>query len=483
MDLDSLQSKTGTFVTPIFDHNSKSPIRLRHLDHPDFMVLARDSILQSLGRLLGPKFGAIFVDELLSDFMEASFQMPKANTHSSSNDLFAGWLHEWIGSLTVAREVLWGSFSVSPIVTSSEKTEKRRKRILLSLASSILPLLVDCSLWNLPLDNRTASTDDTTIHDNRNILSPQTLQRNQILVILLMELIGTFSQLLGDDLKEVLVTVFCPIVEKTTRRGYNTSSNIIHQTGLSTLRTMSLSYGFQNTEDLIHAEQNRLVAAMIGRLRLPGGSRIPNTRDEAEEIFSVTKTSIWLLEMINRKIETINSAEGYNKDSFGTKSSAMMDLIVLLNYRLDHLFLQKVMTGADVETVCSLHKAFFNYFLHLFDVDKEKTNSYQMKNLEKDSKEPWLDLLLQFRKDPALATEALDSDDEANNENEGNLLDFTKSDIDLFAKLIARDCYLLSYQKLESRISSCDALTIAFKFLAFVGSEHDVSLILFFLTI
>ena len=460
------------------NHNSKSPIKLRHLDHPDFMVLARDSILRSLGGLLGPKYGAIFVDELLSDFMEASFQMPKANTLSSSNDLFAGWLHEWIGSLIVTREVLRGSFSVTPVVTPApDKREKRRKRILLSLASSIVPLLVGSSLWNLPLDNRRDLINSIATDNNGTALSPQTLQRNRILVILLMELIGTFCQLLGPDLKEVLVTVFYPIVEKTTRRGHKTSSHIIHQTGLSTLRIMSLSYGFDDIEDLIHAEQNRLVSAMIGRLRLPGGSRIPNTRDEAEEIFSVTKTSIWLLEMINRKIEATNGSanteENDEEEFVGAKSSAIMDLIALLNYRLDHLFLQKVMTDADIETVCSLHKAFFNCFLHLFNVDKEKTYSYQMKNLEKDSKEPWLDLLSQFRKRPPLGTEAFDISDEANNENEGNLLDFSKSDIDLFAKLIARDCYLLSYQNLESRISSCDALTIAFKFLAFVGSEHD----------
>lgn len=463
-------------MTPIFDHNSKTPIKLRHLDHPDFILLARDSILRSLGRLLGPKHGAIFVDELLSDFMEASFQMPKANAHSSSNDLFAGWLHEWVGSLIVAREILRGSFSFAATKVPSDKKEKRRRRILLSLASSILPLLVDCSLWNLPLDNRVASTMKISTDNSDTTLSLQTLQRNQIVVILLMELIGTFSQLLGADMKEVLVTIFYPIVEKTTRRGHNKNSDVVHQIGLSTLRTMSLSYGFDETEDLIHAEQNRLTSAMIGRLRLPGGSPIPNTRDEAEEIFSVTKTSIWLLEMINRKVETINSSgnrEALDKDPALTKSSAVMDLIALLNYRLDHLFLQKVMTDADVETVCSLHKVFFDYFLHLFQVDKEKTYSYQMKNLEKDSKEPWLDLLSQFRKIPP---HKYDSNGESK-ESEGNLLDFSKSDIELFAKLIGRDCYLLSYQKLESRISSCDALTIAFKVLAYVGSEHDVSLI------
>jgi hypothetical protein len=485
VDLDSLSGKNGNLVSLVIDHRGNGQIKLRYLDHPDSMYAARDSILRSLGKLLGPKHGAIFVDEVISDFMEASFQMPKANSNHSSNDMFVSWLHEWIGSIVVAQEVLMGSFSVTETTASTstqpdqldrrellliEKKEKRRKRILLSLASSILPLIVDCSLWNLSIDNRIATMKNTATNNNDTTLSPQTLQRNQIVVVLLMELIGVFCQLLRRDLKEVLVSVFYPIVEKTTRRGSKTSSDVIQQTGLSTLKIISLSCGLQSTEDLINVEQNRLIAAMVGRLRLPGGSRIPKNRDDAEEILSVAKTSTWALEMINRRN---NQELELEKDSTYTTNSAVVDLVAMLDYRLDHLFLQKVLVDADVETVCSFHKAFFNYFLFLFEVKKEVTYSFEMKNVEKDSKRPWLDLLSQFRKIP-LDTQETDDGDDAK-ENAGRLLDVTKSDIALFAKLIGRDCYLLSYHKLESRISSCDGLTIAFKFLAFVGSEHDVS--------
>ena len=489
VDLDSLSGKNGSLVSMVIDHRGNSPIKLRYLDHPDSMQSARDSILRSLGKLLGPKYGAIFVDEVISDFMEASFQMPKANNNHSSNEIFVGWLHEWIGSIVVAQEVLMGSFSVMETTASTrtqrdqldqrellliEKRENRRKRILLSLASSILPLIVDCSLWNLSIDNRIATMNTTATNNNSTTLSPQTLQRNQIVVVLLMEYIGVFCQLLRRDLNEVLVSILYPIVEKTTRRGSKTSSDIIQQIGLSTLKIISLSCGLQSTENLIHAEQNRLIAAMVGRLRLPGGSRIPKNRDDAEEILSVAKTSIWALEMINRR-NTNTSAKSQQADQeleLAT-NSAVVDLVALLDYRLDHLFLQKVLVDADVETVCSFQKAFFNYFLFLFEVKKEATYSFQMKNVEKDSKQPWLDLLSQFRKIP-LDTQETDGGNDAK-ENVGRLLDVTKSDIALFAKLIGRGCYLLSYQKLESRISSCDALTIAFKFLAFVGSEHDVS--------
>ena len=91
---------------------SSSIIQLRHLNNIDLSSLGRD-ILQTLGKLLGPKHGALFVDEIISDFIEASFQMPTSYHSTDDNNSFVGWLHEWIGSLVVAREVLLGSFSTN----------------------------------------------------------------------------------------------------------------------------------------------------------------------------------------------------------------------------------------------------------------------------------------------------------------------------------------------------------------------------------
>lgn len=100
----------------------------------------------------GVKYGAIFVDEVLSDFIEDSLHVPAYDLSS-----YAAWLHQWIGSLYVARGVVFGTFST---VTQEQrqqkrqrargslfKEEKRRRRILISLASSILPLLVNTHLY------------------------------------------------------------------------------------------------------------------------------------------------------------------------------------------------------------------------------------------------------------------------------------------------------------------------------------------------
>ena len=476
------------FADDIHHQASSSIIQLRHLNNIDLSSLGRD-ILQTLGKLLGPKHGAIFVDEIISDFIEASFQMPTSYHSTDDNNSFVGWLHEWIGSLVVAREVLLGSFSTNSntdintnteqhqrqAYESSSKKTKRRSRILQSLASSILPLLIDSSLWNLPTENRLATVNEA--------LPSQILQKNTVVVVLLLELIGTFCEVLRQDAESMLSTILYPVVDKII---HGESMLAIQNSGLSTLKVMSLSCGFKSTEDLIYAEQNQLIASMVGRLRLPGGSRIPS-RNDAEEIMSVTNTTRWTMEMIAR-INNKGNDEGRSYSSPKGGKASMVDLISLIDYRLDHLFLQKVLVDDDVKIVCSLHKAFFNYFLFLFKVKKDVTYSHKMKNLEKDSKQPWLHELSKFRKVPPVDDQSatistVDSSDcdqaeESGEGGRGRLLNVTEADITLFSKLIARDCYLLSYKKLESRISACDALTIAFKFLAFVGSEHDVSIIL-----
>lgn len=295
------------------------------------------------------------------------------------------------------------------------------------------------------------------------------------MVVLLLELVRTFCGVLDCDVESFLSTILYPIVDKTS---HGSASGIIQNSGLSTLHVMSVMCKHKSTEDMISTKQNQLVASMVGRLRLSGGSKIPSHND-AEEILSVINTANWTLKMI------IRNTKGGDKE--GTEShlrigkSSIVDLISLMDYRLDHLFLQKVLADDDVITVLRLHKAFFDYFLFVFRVKRDYVYSYQMRNVEKDSKEPWLDELSKFLKVPALdsskviGTENLEGNQEAAISVEENcrLLDINETDLTLFSKLIARDCYLLSSRKLESRISACDALTIAFKFLAFVGSIHD----------
>ena len=66
-------------------------------------------MLRVLGKALGVKKGAIVVDACVADMYEAA-----SEKGSSFGESHIGWLHEWIGSLVVAKEVGSNGLSILP---------------------------------------------------------------------------------------------------------------------------------------------------------------------------------------------------------------------------------------------------------------------------------------------------------------------------------------------------------------------------------
>jgi hypothetical protein len=85
-------------ATPV-DSNQSSGLRLRRLNL-ESERLSRE-MLRALGKTLGFKKGAIVVDACISDIYE--IMMEKQSL--SYGDAYIELLHEWIGSLVVAKEV------------------------------------------------------------------------------------------------------------------------------------------------------------------------------------------------------------------------------------------------------------------------------------------------------------------------------------------------------------------------------------------
>eukprot|EP00980_Cylindrotheca_fusiformis_P001322 scaffold333_cov133-Cylindrotheca_fusiformis.AAC.48 len=96
IDFDSANSKGPAIVTA--QPYEESPLQFRFLTGEN--ALLGRKMLRDLGAALGPKHGAVVVDRLISDFYEASLQ------HLTSFGEFQeAFLHQWIGSIVVAKEV------------------------------------------------------------------------------------------------------------------------------------------------------------------------------------------------------------------------------------------------------------------------------------------------------------------------------------------------------------------------------------------
>jgi hypothetical protein len=459
MDID-FESVPKRIAVSVIDDPHCSTLKFQRLDS-ELTSLARE-MLRSLGVVLGAKYGAIFVDVVVSDMFEASLQIP------TSHDSHVEWMHEWIGSLTVVKEVLLGAFlskKCSNATEDSNKGERRSYRILQSLASSILSLMVNSSLWNLPISNRHPAKDR---HKGP---TPKVLESNACIAILLLELIRTLCYLLKrEDVESMVPALLYPVVEKVSQN----YAEAIEAAATQTLSTVGVSLGAKTISDLIFQEQPRLAGSMLSRLRLPGGSHIPSHQDAAE-ILTVTNSARWTLEMSARaslKIEDCFSEAENAK-------SCMVDLMSLLEYRLDHLILKKILESDDIEKACSLHKAFFDFILFSLGVKRGVIYCYRMKGVKRAPGQSWMEQLSKFRISTNLiAIHEPSSVHNGENESTRKSLNVNQTEIDLFSRLIARSCYLLSRSSLKNRISACECLTSGFTILAFVGSEHEVCAIL-----
>ena len=74
---------------------------------------------------------------------------------------------------------------------------------------------------------------------------------------------------------------------------------------------------------------------MLGRLRLPGGSRIPS-RDNAEEILSVANTAVWTMEMVTR------TSKGGAIESYTTKGKKFIGQMSQEKVRVTELYQSKL---------------------------------------------------------------------------------------------------------------------------------------------
>jgi hypothetical protein len=276
-------------------------------------------------------------------------------------------------------------------------------------------------------------------------------------------------------MESIMSSILPAIVEKASQE----SLDSVHIVSLETLKTIGLSLGLENPDELISSRQTVLFATMLGRLRLPGGSLVPNQSD-VDDIITTANSLRWVLETVTRPKPEIN-ASGVTM----TAKSSVVDLMSVFQHRYDHLFMQKVLKNVDVGDLCSLHRAFFDYFLNIYGVDRDATYTFKLQGVIESPKQPWLDQLSKFRKcnpnkglhqDPAPeAKEKLDSGE--------TRVDVSETDISLFSRIIARNCYLLSHKLLKVRIKSCEGLLSGFQFLAFVGTVYEVCLVLFFLHI
>jgi hypothetical protein len=386
------------------------------------------------------------------------------------------WLDRAVSSSLVVQiaQILIGAFENShaddPQSERASKKERKRLRLLNSLASSVLPVATSSPLWDLPTDAGFGASSHAPSTGTEYLIA---FRGNAGAMKLLLELVASFCTLLQTDAQTFLSSVLSPIVERANSQNVP----LVQTAAMAALEQVSRACGFHDAPELICAHFGHLMGSLIGRLRIPGGRLSPGPH-EVKAIITVSSTVRTILATASR----FKSSEIYKTlDQAGIAS--MVELLTLLIERFDHLIARKLLGEERLLELVLVCNATFGYLLSSYGACTDAMYSYRMEGRNSSEGQSWRGLLTQFHAESAKLDDvspregfAIASDRTSTKTKNGNppngmeaTLDISSKEIDFVSRLMSRCCYFLSHQSLRMRIASCDTLTSGFRFLAFVA--------------
>jgi hypothetical protein len=457
---------------------------MRHMTNETKEVAV--NMLRSLGKALGPKYTAVFVDACIADLFEACISRVESRV-SLVGKSQTEWLHERIGSIILVQEMLIGAFAKEPEGPGASKREQKRSRILSDLASSILPIVISSPLYDLPTypshqgaevvneKGTTSQVGSLVALDkarDHGVLSAA-LRGNASVSFYLLGVTGTMFDLLGRTGHSFLPLVLYPVLKNIGSRNILLNQDM----AFHVLESLVTSCEYENMTDLLTDNMDNLMGTLMGRIRLSGGRALGKTESDDETITVVSTVTAML-----RIAAGSNGNTQVCERSFSPSMlSYMEELVTALIARFDH---QAAKSANQRDTVTTFVQLFDSALTHMdcwYEYIEAKT-PVNSSTVSESSKEAWLALLDPFRidKEKGLSPEeGFELYRDQHVEEKGPAIGFqlvSASEIEFVKRIISRCCFLLSHPSLTSQIQSCAALIRGFRFLGAVarGACPDV---------
>ena len=372
--------------------------------------------LRDMGTILGPKHTAWLVDACVADLYEAAEVMAKASRNGHAQQQ---WLHEWMGVVRLVPPLLRGSFVAAGQDKHNKKAQRRRK-YLVSLAESILPLITSHPLWSLPtMDGsvtggvfhneglpRTSnnSQPNVVVPELKQQLHPQntatasTLRGNAVILCGLMDVIGTLIDLADDNLSSCLTPILLyPLLEKVGQQQHQQQS-VVRDAAWSVLEKLAVATCGCSDVSLLIADnwESSLVNNMLGKIRVPGGRSLVPGEEPDDNVCTVVDCATAVFRISAASIQTAGPHQQPPRDrSPQTMLTNVRELTRELTTRFDY--------GSTKVTTKGFPVVAFK-FVSLFDaavtvLRAARESSGERHAAIKDVAEPWFDLLTPFRKE------------------------------------------------------------------------------------
>ncbi|GKZ00737.1 hypothetical protein MPSEU_001025600 [Mayamaea pseudoterrestris] len=467
INFESFNSNMATSVSLVASgvdivHRPKDPPP-RFLDD-DAQVTALQCI-RNLGKALGSKFTALLVDAFIADAYESLAE--RVERHSSLTGVSqVAWLHEQIGAVILAKELLVGAFSVDE---NQEKQQRKQVRLLEDLATAILPIITSSHLFELPSTMRFIenSLDDTSASS----ATAAALRGNGAFTVVLLDLIGAFFCLLGNSTNRFLPTTLFAILEKTSWL----SSPSVQEMALYQLDSIGRACEFNGREELLLANTDTLLGAMNARLRIPGGSMVASKFILDRNVVLVAMAAAALLSNLcsNEYYDTKRSLHYSDKSLLSQVHQLFGSLAIRFDYQAVHL------SNMIVESMV-FTKLFDSVLSYLLFVNKVRIveNLHAFAN-ETTCESSWTTVLEPFQQDasasyaPAEGFALLTRMPEILHMVDREGLDDSAlpDQLILVSDILSRSSYLLSHSSLAVQSASCKVMIKGFQFLGWIAAN------------
>lgn len=508
LDVDFSEARTVAVLAMLDDNGEHATrpngLKLRYMDDEETSDAA-SNCLRKLGKALGPKHAALVVDATVADLYEACVTRIEEGGHQAL--IGPGqieWLHEWMGSLIFAKDVLVGAFApLDADRKKDQKKERKRSLILTSLAASVLSIITSNTLIDLPCSQIQPQTTGAlgtnyfsshlrleSLSSNSTALSSSAaLRGNAAVSFLILDFVGVFFDLLGGESARFVPLCLYQILEKASSAGCFTSTGSaifqsVQQMGFYALSRLSTACHYDRISDLVAGHLDQLVSNMLGRIRVPGGRALTAGNSLTDEVQVVAAVTVFILRIVAQGLRDLRVPHSSGDlRSSPARLAGIQDFVLELTAHFDrHSSMLTNDTGKAL-LLLELYEAALLCLLASYGISSSTNVVASLVPVVKTDQEPWFDLLRPFQKDPAdelTPKEGFEAHSKRSNpENQAGSVENQNYDYETLnrgtifvARILSRCSYLLSHpSSLKVQIQSCDVLIYGFTFLGWIASE------------
>ena len=429
-----------------------------------------ENCLLNLGKALGERHGALLADSMVADLFESCVARAERQIPFTGQS-HVEWLHEWIGSIRVAKKIVEGSFSEAH---SNSKKKSKRSQILFEFCSSVLPIVSSAPLFDLPLrepQSNEASPTQALLGDaqvvnrsldaTRELTTSIALRGNAAFTYYLIDFVNLLFELLQDEGRRFLHPILFPLLAKVSQE----QNSLIQNMASCSIERISLVTQHNGPSDMVRRNTQPIVGILIGKLRAPGGKALSRNSAFDEDLFVVMKVLSGLFRILSVSSLPVTGIELDERNNMSSCLKVVDELIERLDYHHVQLSREEDKGMALLQLLSSAVSA--------VSLQCEAGHCVSEIVEKKETTMPWLQLLDQFKidsGDQVDSSSCLEQYIEESAEHADNAHFQTDrlhlvTDIEFVARVASRCCFFLSNPCLNVQCKSCDVLIQIFEFL------------------